>query len=151
MKGKQISPLAIAEKFGRIVKVWQELEKRPRNFGTEEELYSSEIHLIEVVGESKNLSVTDIAGQLGVTKGAISQTLKKIEKKGLAVKKPDPDNSSRMFVELTTKGKVAFFAHQHWHEKMDGGFKNYFSGLPDEKLRFLDEVLSVVEDFMKKL
>jgi DNA-binding MarR family transcriptional regulator len=150
MNENQTSTLAIAEKFGRIASLWQQLEKQPRKFGTEEELYSSEIHLIEAIGDNRDLSVTDISRVLGVTKGAVSQTLKKIEKKGLAAKHADPMNSSRVSVELTSKGKVAFYAHRHWHETMDGGFKKYFSELPEEKIHFLDEVLSVIEAFLKR-
>jgi DNA-binding MarR family transcriptional regulator len=142
------SPLAIAEKFSRVVKLWQDLEKSPRKFGTDEDLYHSEIHLIEVIGENENLSVTDIAGQLGVTKGAISQTLKKVEKKGLATKHADPQNSSRAIVELTAKGKMAFYAHEHWHEQMDGGFRQYMNRLTQEQRDLIYEVLSNVEKFM---
>ena len=149
MNENKLSSFAVAEKFGQIVKLWQKVDKLPRKFGTEEELFSSEIHLIEVIGDHTDLSVTDIAGLLGVTKGAISQTLKKLENKGLVAKAIDPENNSRLLAQLTSKGKAAYYAHQHWHETMDGGFREYFNGLPDEKIHFLHEVLSVVEDFLK--
>jgi DNA-binding MarR family transcriptional regulator len=150
MNENKLSSFAIAEKFGQIVKLWQKLDKQPRKFGTEEELFSSEIHLIEVIGDNTDLSVSDIAGLLGVTKGAISQTLKKLENKGFVVKTIDPENNSRILTQLTSKGKTAYYAHRHWHETMDGGFREYFTSLPDEKIQFLYEVLSVVEDFLKK-
>lgn len=150
MNNKTVSPFSIIGKFARIVKLWQQLEKKPRKFGVEEDLYSSEIHLIEVIGDQGGLSVTDLSRLLGVTRGAASQTLKKLENKGLAMKRVDPENSSRLLVDLTAKGKSAYYAHQHWHETMDGGFKNYFFKLPGDKLRFLDEFLSQVEEFFKK-
>jgi DNA-binding MarR family transcriptional regulator len=149
MNENKISPLAIAEKFTHVVKLWQDLEKKPQKFGTEENLYSAEIHLIEAIGKNNKLSVTDIAKFLGVTKGAVSQNLKKLENKGLAIKHSDPLNSSRAIVELTAKGKIAFYAHEHWHEQMDGGFRDYMNSLTQEQMDLIYEVLSNVENFVK--
>ena len=141
----------IHERFKLVMKLAVQMEQTPRPFGTDEMLTSSEIHLVEIIGENgESQSVTDLAGLLGVTKGAVSQTLKKLDKKGLTTKRPDPENSSRAIVELTTKGKTAFYAHRHWHETMDGGFKEYFLELNQDKLDFLIEFMNKVDNFMKK-
>ena len=149
MKQKQeVSPRSIVESFKRVAGKWHKLEKQPRKFGTDIELHSSEIHLIEVIGENAGLSVTDIAGLLGVTKGAVSQTLKKLETKNLANKKEDPTNTSRALVELTLRGREAFDAHKRWHEAMDGGFRSYFLSLDNDKILFLKEFLKIFETFL---
>ena len=135
------TPFSLIGKFIQAVKSWQALESQPRKFGIEEDLHSSEIHLIEAVGHNEGMSVTDLADVMGITKGAVSQTLKKLEAKGLVAKNPDPGNNSRLLIQLSSKGKVAFFAHEHWHETMDGGFKEYFFGMPEQQLVFLDEFL----------
>ncbi|MFH0786719.1 MAG: MarR family winged helix-turn-helix transcriptional regulator [Pseudomonadota bacterium] len=131
-------------------KLWQQLDSKPRKFGTDNDLSGSEIHLIEVVGQNEGLSVTGLAKRLGITKGAVSQTLKKMAAKELVVKEVDPANTSRMTVSLSTKGKVAYYSHLQWHETMDGGFRNYFVNLPEDKIRFMDEFLSILEQFLKK-
>ncbi len=133
-----------------MAKLWEQLDKQPRRFGTEEDLSGAEIHIIEVVGQNDGLSVTALAKRLGITKGAVSQTLKRLEGKEIIVKETDPANTSRMTVHLSTKGRVAFFAHLHWHETMDGGFRDYFMGLPEERIRFLDEFLTILEQFLKR-
>ena len=138
-------------KFVGLVRLYEELEKTPRSFGTDELLSSSEIHLIERIGDNEErLSVTDLAVLIGVTKGAVSQHLKKLEKKELTVKEEDPRNISRSIVKLTTKGKAAFYAHKHWHEKMDGGFKAYFMNLDKDNIQFLYEFMTRIEDFMDR-
>ena len=140
---------AILKRFETVVKLDQQLERTPRRWGTEESLSSTEIHLIEVIGEGGTpYSVTELAHLFGVTKGAVSQTLKRLEKKGLTIKRPDPDNASRSRVALTAKGRTAHGAHRRWHETMDGGFKTYFNHLESEKLDFLLEFLGRVEDFL---
>jgi len=73
-----------------------------------------------------------------------------MEKKGLTLKKQDQDNISRSIVKLTSKGKIAYFAHKHWHETMDGGFKEYFINTSQDKIDFLLEFMSKVEDFLKR-
>jgi DNA-binding MarR family transcriptional regulator len=144
------SPFSLIAKFAKVSTLWQRLDSRPRKFGTENDLSGSEIHLIEAVGQKEDLSVTDIAKWLGITKGAVSQTLKKLEAKGLVIKEVDPANTSRITVSLSTKGKVAYYAHLQWHETMDGGFRDYFFNLPEDKIHFLDEFLSILEQFLKK-
>jgi DNA-binding MarR family transcriptional regulator len=141
----------IHERFMTIVELAAKLERMPRRFGTEEPLSSREIHLIEASGDNgEALSVTDLAKLLGITKGAVSQNLKKMEKKGLTIKIEDPQNSSRSIVKLTSKGKAAYYAHRHWHETMDGGFKAYFMELENEKVDFLLGFIGKVEDFIKR-
>ena len=142
----------IHEKFAHLVKMSSKLEKQPRSFGTGELLSSSEIHLIEMIGDNEErLSVTDLARQINVTKGAVSQTLKRLELKGLTTKQEDPDNGARSIVSLTSKGKVAFYAHRHWHETMDGGYKEYFMNLHPDRLDFVLEFLERVEDFLARV
>lgn len=143
---------AVHEKFNRIVALAEQIDKVPRKFGTGELLTSSEIHLIEVIGDQQEtLSVTDLSKHVGVTKGAVSQNLKKLEYKGLITKEDDPDNLSRSIVKLTTKGKTAYYAHKHWHEKMDGGYMTYFSQLEQSKIDFLIEFMSIVEEFLSRI
>jgi DNA-binding MarR family transcriptional regulator len=150
MKKTAESPFSLIAKFSRVSKLWQQLDSQPRKFGTETDLTGSEIHLVEVIGQNEGLSVTDMAKRLGITKGAISQTLKKLEEKGLVIKEVDPTNTSRVTVSLSTKGKVGYYSHLQWHEKMDGGFRDYFVHLPEDKIKFLEEFLSILEQFLKK-
>jgi len=104
--------LIIHGKFQSIMNLSQQLEKAPKKFGTEELLSRSEIHLIEIIGDNEGLSVTDIGRYLGVTKGAVSQSLKRLEAKGFSLKRTDPENLSRSIVMLTAKGFTAFWAHK---------------------------------------
>jgi len=124
------------------------LDQMPKRFGTDQNLSHTEIHLIEMIGNNEGASVTDISTLIGVTKGAVSQNLKRLEKKGVIIKKTDPDNLSRTLVELTAKGKTAYWAHQDWHETMDGGFQEYLQNLGSEDARTILDFLCRVEDFL---
>lgn len=127
-----------------------ELDKMPKNFGTEDLLTHSEIHLIEIIGDNEGLSVTDLARHLRVTKGAVSQTLKRFDLKGYTEKRSDPDNLSRVIVSLTARGQTAFWAHKDWHEQMDGGFSKYLHELEETELGIISTFLEKTEVFLKR-
>jgi DNA-binding MarR family transcriptional regulator len=141
----------IKRKFNSVVELARRLESEQRPYGTDTMLSGVEIHLVELIGDNRNPSVTELAGLFGVTKGAVSQRLKQLERKGVARKDADPSNASRSLVTLTSKGMAAYYSHKHWHETMDEGFKDYFRGLDPEKLEFIEEFLTRVEAFFKKL
>lgn len=65
----------------RILNKAYALEKKPVDMGCGVLLYPSEFHLIEAAGKNPEENLTSIASRLGVTKGAISQTVKKNLKK----------------------------------------------------------------------
>ncbi|MCD4677239.1 MAG: MarR family winged helix-turn-helix transcriptional regulator [Desulfobacula sp.] len=136
--------------FERVVKLNNEFEKKSHDFGIGDKLYNSEIHMIEVIGENENLSATDIADFFGITKGAVSQTLKKLDKKGLIIKNRAPENASKFILDLTAKGKSVFYEHLHWHETMDNGFKKAFYGMDIEILESMAKFLNKFEMFLKK-
>ncbi len=142
--------LAIHGKFQSIMRLTRELDKAPRPFGTDEPLSHSEIHLIEIIGDNRDLSVTDIGRHLGITKGAVSQNLKRLENKGLSTKETDPKNLSRSLVTLTSKGYTAYYAHKHWHETMDGGFAKYLEDMDETEIQVIARFMEKVEDFLKR-
>jgi DNA-binding MarR family transcriptional regulator len=51
---------------------------------------------------------SQLAARLGVTKAAVGQLLDKLEKKGLIVRAPDPDDGRALIVRPTEKAKVAY-------------------------------------------
>jgi len=142
--------LTIHGKFQSLLKLTIALDRSPKRFGTDELLTHSEIHLIEIIGSNEGLSVTDIGKAMGVTKGAVSQNLKKLEDKQYTDKSPDPENRSRSIVGLTAKGWTAYWAHKHWHETMDGGFAQYINDLSDDELSIIIAFLERTEDFLQR-
>jgi len=141
----------IKQKLHSVLKLAQQMETEPKKYGTDIMLTGVDIHLIELVGDNENSSVTDVAKLFGVTKGAVSQRFKKLEHKELIKKNIDPANASRTVVTLTSKGKVAYFAHKHWHETMDGGYTEYWKTLGPEKVATIEEFLTKIEYFFQHM
>ncbi|NVM18917.1 MAG: MarR family transcriptional regulator [Candidatus Lokiarchaeota archaeon] len=68
-------------------------------------LYPSEIHLLMSIHAGQNTNLTKIAKHIGLTKGAISQTLTRLQKKGVIIKKPDTNKKNELHLTFTTKGE----------------------------------------------
>ena len=78
-----------------------------------EQVRKNEKGLIESIVLTEGITVTELARHNGKTKGAISQILKKIEKKGLVCREAsNGDNKLPLF--LTEKGKELDLAHRNY-------------------------------------
>lgn len=86
----------------RMINHFNELGKKPQQFKTEL-LYPSEIHLLCFVDQNPDNNITEIAQKLGVTKGAVSQVISKLEKKGV-IKKFNLHNQKEVFLCITEYG-----------------------------------------------
>jgi len=76
----------IIELFIRMVNKYNSIEKVPARHGTRHNLYHSERHMLDKIGDNPGMNVTEFANTVGVTKGAISQVVTKLEKKGVVTR-----------------------------------------------------------------
>lgn len=95
----------IMELFYRVVAKYNALEKLPVRHGTGADLYHSERHMLDRLGSHPDLNVTELARQAGVTKGAISQVIRKLEGKGLVRRYKKAGSDKEVFVALTEEGQ----------------------------------------------
>jgi DNA-binding MarR family transcriptional regulator len=121
--------------LGRAFEKYLSVNKMPLDFGVGEPLYPSEIHMISTVARKGVVNVTELARHLGKTKGAASQMVGKLVKKGLLSKSPDPEKKSRILVAATDKGRVAHEAHMEFHAAHDRLFIDYLAELAPEEYR----------------
>jgi len=124
------------------------LEKKPVDLGNGVLLYPSEFHVIEVVGKYPGKNLTSIASHLGVTRGAISQMIGKLEKKGLVKRVRTPDNKKNIMLELTGFGKEAFEWHKALHETLETGIREELEQMSDADI---EKLIRVHRHFEKML
>jgi DNA-binding MarR family transcriptional regulator len=132
--------------FLRIVSKIFELDKRTRYYGTDQPLYNAEIHMIKCIKENEGIHVMGLADMLGVTKGAVSHILIKLEHKGMVIKDTDPRNLSRLMLKLTAKGETAYLDHEKLHRKYDALFNAALKTTTEENKEFLKNFLTVLEE-----
>jgi len=136
----------ISYTFLRVVIKISELDRRTRYYGTDQPLYEAEIHMIKSIKENEGIHVTGLADMLGVTKGAVSQIIMKLEHKGMISKDTDPRNLSRLVLRLTSKGETAYLHHEKLHQKYDGLFNAVLENATEENKAFLKSFLNSLDE-----
>ncbi|SKC81204.1 MarR family winged helix-turn-helix transcriptional regulator [Maledivibacter halophilus] len=131
----------IIEKYATLTEKIAKSGNQSKHFETDVEIYRSEIHIISVIGHNDDIHISEIARKFGVTKGAISKTIKKLEKKGLVEKAIDKTNNTRTLVKLTEKGLKAHYAHEKYHNEYDKDMFSYLESLNERELEILDTFL----------
>lgn len=132
--------------FLRVVSKISELERKTRYYGTDQPLYEAEIHMIKSIKENEGIHVTGLADMLGVTKGAVSQNIMKLEHKGMIIKNTDPRNLSRLVLRLTSKGETAYQYHEKLHQKYDELFNAALENATEENKAFLKNFLNSLDE-----
>ena len=137
----------------RLFNCYTDMQKKRHTYADGIELYPSEIHAIERIAEMSTINLTDLAKYLGLTKGAISKSIVKLEQLGLVRRYKYVSNQKEVYLHLTEKGVQAYRGHKEYHAAMDKAMEQYCESVPDEKgqeiLRFLDIYLAEMQKLEK--
>jgi DNA-binding MarR family transcriptional regulator len=111
-------------------------------------LYPSEIHLMQVINEGADLSAGEMARRLGISNGAVSQTLNRLEKKRAIQKTKDPVLKNKLTAILTETGQAAFLQFEERQEAAMKTFSSYLAGLSDRDRKIIEQFLGRLEGFL---
>ncbi len=121
-----------------------ELESTPRDYGTGELLYSSDIHTVTAVARQPGCNLTQLAGFLGVSKPAASKFTRKLLRTGYLVKVRLADNARDVSFSLSPKGRRAEQAHQRFTRRVFGPLQAVESGLSVSDRRVIRRFLEAI-------
>ena len=117
----------------------------PRQMEEGERIPAAEMRLVVCTGDAGEICGADLAQRLGVTRGAVSQTAAKLEKRGVLQRRPDPQNRARVLFSLTEKGQRLHQVHRQFHQQLDELVQQTLAGASEENRRFLQQFLDAVE------
>ena len=137
----------IIEAVFKIHNKLNELSATPRDFGTGEKLYSSEIHTIIVIGEKPGINLTGLSLTLGVSKSAGSKFIKKLLAKGYVIKGRAVSNRREVIFNLTEKGQLALQGHNAFSRQR---FQKLYKVLQKYEAEF-SGIRNFLEDFCSGL
>lgn len=138
----------IMELFIQAVHQYNALEKIPVKVGTRHDLYHSERHFIDKIGDHPDMNITDFAKAQGITKGAVSQVVKKLESKGLVRRYKTSDNDKEVFLELTRSGRDIYIQHKRTNEETIKPLIEKLKQHTDEKVEFLISMFTWINDYL---
>lgn len=103
--------------FLKILHLYSVIDKKPKDYGTGDLLYIAEIHTITMVGKNREINSTRLAEIMGVTKGAISQTIRKLVSKKFIIKS-NTTNKKEFSLTLSEKGDVVFKGQESFQKEL---------------------------------
>lgn len=102
--------------FLKILHLYSVIDRKPKDYGTGDKLFLAEIHTITMVGKNNEINMTRLAEVMGVTKGAISQIIRKLVHKNLIQK--ESINKKEFVLKLSEKGKIVFAAQESFQNEV---------------------------------
>ena len=135
----------------RLINKYNQKTKVAKTYGTEDLLYSAEVHMIEIIGSYETITTTKLAKTLGITKGAVSQITYKLLKKNLIVKVPSTEKNNEVLISLTDKGRIVYSYHQNMHNKMMKRIDSIICDLSDEGKTALLQIVQVIDESLDDL
>jgi DNA-binding MarR family transcriptional regulator len=138
----------ILQNLERIITKMESMHTPSLSFGTGIPMHTKEIHTIQAIGRHSGINITRLAEQTGVTKGAVSQTINKLVRKGLVRKTHAPGNDKEVIPELTDLGWVGFQNHEKFHMDTLVIAREYYG---DQLKSNLERINSAVADIYKMM
>lgn len=129
----------------RVVARLAAIRQTTRTYGTNMELTSTEIHTIQAVADFRDASLTHLANLMGVTKGAMSQTISRLVQKGLAAKEGAPTSGREIRIELTDLGQIAYRNHEAFERRILSAVIAHCGANVEEKVKLYLRVLQEFE------
>jgi len=130
---------------------FKKFESTPRDFGTGQKLHGSEIHTLQMIGKNEHCNLTQLAKRLGISKSGLSKFIKKLLEKDLIDKKKDDANGKEVFFTLTTKGHIAFLAHEEFDKKMFSSIFSLLDSYSTGELDLLESFLGNLSHLLREL
>jgi DNA-binding MarR family transcriptional regulator len=118
-----------------------DFERRVRIDAEGVQLHPSEIHVLLLIAAGEGGNATRMAERLGITKGAVSQTLTRLARKGLLTKQRDPQAKNELTLRLTAQGKKAARKCQELQAAIQRRFDAYLTSVSDTERRAIDRFL----------
>jgi DNA-binding MarR family transcriptional regulator len=121
-----------------------------QDYGTGELYTAVEMHVLEKIYLNPGITVTEITKRSNRTKGAISQIVSKLEKKGLVMKTPQEYHGKRISLWPTAKGKQLSKAHIKFDDERTGEFfgkiaEHYTSEQIDAFFKITESMLCLLQ------
>lgn len=125
------------------------VEREPVDVGHGVLLYSSEVHLIDLAGRFPEENISEQAKRLGVTKGAVSQTAIRLEKKRYLERIIAEKDRRNVSIRLTSRGEEAFEWHQRYHKAVNSMVAEELAKLDEKEIDNLKKILTAVGEMLE--
>ncbi|MBM7636456.1 MULTISPECIES: fatty acid biosynthesis transcriptional regulator FabT [Streptococcus] len=107
-----------------------------------------EMHTIDEIGKSPNITPSEVAKALMVTLGTVTTSLNKLEQKGYIIRTRSNIDRRVVHLSLTQKGRLVYRLHQRFHKSM---VERIIEGFDEDEARVMKKGLVNLHTFLEEL
>ncbi len=126
--------IAVTTAMLRVFDKVQRNRRLARDYGTGDLLTMVEAEVCHVIASSGEISPSDLADHIGVSRSAVSQSLRRMRTRGLVTAEHPPDNGKTRIVRLTETGATVARGVDELHQAMT---QAVYAGATDDLEAFL--------------
>lgn len=141
---KAVVDTLLSDTFNSILRI----EERSLKNRLTEGLSIAELHTIVAMGLHEINSMKVVAKRLDVTMATLTAAMNKLERKGFVERSRSDTDRRQVLVQLTSKGRKAFRAHESFHKRMVDSALAVLT--PEEETVFVSAVGKIKEFFDKE-
>lgn len=129
-------------------RLFTEYQQGQRDYNGADILHMREAHLIMAVGTGEGRTMSELAAEMNVTHGAVSQTAGRLEKKGYLLRRRDEGDRRQIVAVLTEKGREFYARHLEYDSREFAGMdRDYLHRFSEKELRLIleyERLMSVI-------
>jgi DNA-binding MarR family transcriptional regulator len=139
----------LIDQFLNILHLYSVINRKPKDYGTGDLLFFTEIHTISMVGKNREINMTRLADLMGVTRGAISQTIRKLVGKGLIVKS-NTTNRKEVNLRLSEKGMIVYRGQESFQNEIFTFAGSLYESADEEDIQLVDRLFNAICNNMQE-
>lgn len=137
--------------FYRFISLYQDYMNQTRDYGDGQQHSMVEMHILSIICEEPGITVGQVAQQWGRTKGAASQNVTKLEKRGLIVRTRLLSNAREVHLYPTKQGQQTAALHREYDEQTEKSFGDrLLARCTMQELEIFNRVLEVYSDVLEE-
>ena len=139
----------VVMQFTRLGNYWKAYDRLGHEVDGEH-FTAGEMQIIKVVAEYPAKNTTELADELGVTKGAISQAVTKLVARGHLERFRAVDDERQTFTRLTSRGSRVYQAHMRQYAAELAEVDQVLADAEPGQVEFLRRFVARVEGFFRE-
>jgi DNA-binding MarR family transcriptional regulator len=140
---------SLIDQFLKILNLYSVISRKPKDYGTGDLLYFTEVHTISTVGKNKAVNMTQLADIMGVTKGAISQTIRKLVTKNLIIRS-NTRNMKEINLRLSAKGMIVYRGLQSFQQEIFAFAGTLYEKAKPEDVTLVRNLFTAISENMQQ-
>ncbi|KAB7672850.1 MarR family winged helix-turn-helix transcriptional regulator [Bacillus sp. B1-b2] len=136
--------MELPQLIGLLIHQIKESETVPHSIANIGEVTPSEMHILEIIGVNELITAKEIGEDLKITKGAVSQLVTKLKKKGLIENVPNSNDQRKQTLLLTENGATVY----KYHQSIELEFRNILEkSLSEEEKQMFEKGLGLLVEY----